>query len=300
MKEVFFAGGSFWGVQKYFDLIDGVVFTEVCYVNGKEMNVKYIDVSRGSGHAEAVYVVYNPKIISLGRLLQYYYNIIDPTSLNHQGDDYGYQYRTGIYYKDKADVEVIVNSLDNLQKLYSEPIVVEVSCAENVVIAEEYQQKFLMKNPFGYCHIPESVFNDLLKESQCVSRKDLSIINGDIREKAYKNSYFDNFEEGIYVDVKNKKPLFLSKDKYEYDCGYPTFSKPIDDDRVIRKTNCANFIFKSELRAKDSGISLGVVFNDGPKEFGGDRYCINSAALKFIPKDMMTVYGYQDYLKYLE
>lgn len=300
MKEICFAGGSFWAVQKYFDLIDGIIYTKACYVNGNKVKVKYNDVINGSGHAEAVYIVYDPKIITLNHLLDYYYDIIDPTTLNKQGKDCGYQYRTGIYYKDKKDVEVIINSLEDLQKVYLKPIVIEVEKLFNMVIAEEYHQKFLAKNPFGYCSLPNKIFEKIKKDNNKISNHNKAIINGLIKEKPYNNKYFDNFETGIYVDIKDKKPLFSSKDKYEYDCGLPTFSKPIKEDMIVKKMSFKHFMVRAEINAKESGNFLGYAFNDGPKELGGMRYCINSASLKFIPKDKMVILGYQDYLKYLE
>jgi len=143
VKDIYLAGGCFWGVQKYFDLIDGVIGTEVGYANGKTKKPNYQNVCNGSGHAETVHVIYNPDIIKLNRLLDYYYDIVDPTSFHKQGMDKGIQYRTGIYYTDKKDVELIVNSLEQLQQKYLKPIVIEVEKLKSKVDKQENSNQSL-------------------------------------------------------------------------------------------------------------------------------------------------------------
>ena len=160
MKEIYLAGGCFWAVQKYFDLIFGVLETEVGYVNGRSARTNYFRIPK-TGHAEAVHIIYNPKVLPLEKLLNYYYEVIDPTSLNKQGNDAGKQYRTGIYYTDKSDVPLIIKSLEELQKKYTKKIVVEVEQLKNFVKAEGYHQDFLKNNPFGYCHIPIQKFEEV-------------------------------------------------------------------------------------------------------------------------------------------
>lgn len=159
MKEIYFAGGCFWGVQKYFDLVDGVTATSVGYANGKTENPTYEDVSwNNTGYAETVKVIYDPSIVSLDRLLRLFYEIIDPTSINRQGNDRGTQYRSGVYYVDQQDRDTIDKSIVELQKKYDKPLVVEVKPLENFYLAEEYHQKYLDKNPGGYCHIGSDKF----------------------------------------------------------------------------------------------------------------------------------------------
>ncbi|MBQ8953016.1 MAG: peptide-methionine (S)-S-oxide reductase MsrA [Clostridia bacterium] len=153
-KIIYLAGGCFWGCQKYFDLTEGVLSTEVGYANGPTANPTYEQVKHEhTGHAETVKVEYDPSVISLEALLQKYFAVIDPTAVNHQGEDYGIQYRTGIYYVDGEDEPVARACLDELAKRYDKPLAVELKPLENFYPAEEYHQKYLEKNPGGYCHI---------------------------------------------------------------------------------------------------------------------------------------------------
>jgi len=160
MKTIYFAGGCFWGVQRFFDQFKGVKETTVGYANGKTANPTYQDVkSQESGHSETVKVDYNSQEISLEKLLDYFYRVIDPTSVNKQGEDEGISYRTGIYYIDESDLDVIKAVTAKIQKQYDEPLAVEILPLENFYNAEEYHQKYLEKNPTGYCHINISMFN---------------------------------------------------------------------------------------------------------------------------------------------
>ena len=163
-KEIYLAGGCFWGVEKYLALLGGVISTEVGYANGHSQNPTYEDVCRGNtGFAEAVRVVYDAKLLDLLTLLDQFYNIIDPTTKNRQGPDIGHQYRTGIYHTEPDDAAIVVKSLSNLQKSYEAPIVTENLPLENYYKAEEYHQKYLDKNPGGYCHIPEYKYEEIRK-----------------------------------------------------------------------------------------------------------------------------------------
>jgi methionine-S-sulfoxide reductase len=159
MKEIYLAGGCFWGAEKYFSLIKGVHETGVGYANGNTANPGYEDVCRrNTGHAETVKVIYDPAVLNLEKLLSLYYEVIDPTSVNRQGADRGTQYRTGIYYVDETDRPVIDSSIGELQKKYSKPVAIEVEPLRNYYPAEEYHQKYLDKNPGGYCHIGQDAF----------------------------------------------------------------------------------------------------------------------------------------------
>ncbi|MCL2574773.1 MAG: peptide-methionine (S)-S-oxide reductase MsrA [Defluviitaleaceae bacterium] len=155
-SEIYLAGGCFWGVEKYLGLLGGVIETEVGYANGHTQSPTYEDVCKGdTGFTEAVRVVYDTDVISFDNLLSHFYNIIDPTTKNRQGADIGDQYRSGIYYTNANETDAIATSLANLQKSYEKPIAVENLPLKNYYKAEEYHQKYLEKNPGGYCHIPE-------------------------------------------------------------------------------------------------------------------------------------------------
>lgn len=166
-SEIYLAGGCFWGTEKYLSLIQGVENTQVGYANGKTLNPTYEEVCRShTGHAETVKVVYDPEVISLEQLLDLYYETIDPTSVNRQGGDVGEQYRTGIYYIDDRDLPVIEKSIQNLQKRYTRPVAIEVKPLENYSPAEEYHQRYLDKNPNGYCHIHPELFRKAAKANR--------------------------------------------------------------------------------------------------------------------------------------
>ena len=159
MKTIYLAGGCFWGVQKYFDQFDGVLATEVGYSNGPEEAPSYRDVCNSSGHAETVKVDYDPEVISLTELLGYYFMVIDPLSVNKQGNDRGIQYRTGIYYTDESQLPEIKAVYKEQEEKAGAKLAVEMEPLKNFYTAEEYHQKYLDKNPGGYCHIPKKMFS---------------------------------------------------------------------------------------------------------------------------------------------
>lgn len=159
-KTIYLAGGCFWGVQKYFDQFQGVLETTVGYANGHTQHPTYQDVkSQESGHSETVKIDYDTEKINLEKLLDYFYLVIDPTSLNKQGEDEGASYRTGIYYIDDSDLDIIQKVTSQVQKSYDKPLAVEILPLDNFYDAEEYHQKYLNKNPTGYCHIPIHMFH---------------------------------------------------------------------------------------------------------------------------------------------
>ena len=160
-KEIYLAGGCFWGTEKYLSLIKGVVETEVGYANGPTARPSYEDVCSGSGHAETVRVVYQADEVALSRILELFYEVIDPVSVNRQGFDVGVQYRSGVYYVQEEDREVILQSLQTLQRRYEKPLAIEAAPLRNFYPAEAYHQKYLAKNPQGYCHIGETEFQKL-------------------------------------------------------------------------------------------------------------------------------------------
>ncbi|PWJ46997.1 peptide-methionine (R)-S-oxide reductase MsrB [Faecalicatena contorta] len=314
-KEIYLAGGCFWGTEKYLQNIPGVLSTEVGYANGDTENPTYEEVCRkNTGHAEAVKVEYDDSKIGLPFILDLYYDVINPISKNRQGGDIGTQYRTGIYFTDEKDEEAILASIDNLQKSYKEKIAIEVKPLANYYKAEEYHQKYLDKNPGGYCHIGADKFEkaekavdtskkyvkktqDELKASLNEMQFEVTQNNG--TEPPYRNEYFNIFEEGIYVDITTGEPLFLSDDKFESGCGWPSFSRPIDSKLIKNITDRSHGMVRTEVRSSNGDAHLGHVFEDGPADQGGLRYCINSASLRFIPREKMEEEGYGEYLSML-
>ncbi|QLB20907.1 peptide-methionine (S)-S-oxide reductase [Vespertiliibacter pulmonis] len=163
-KDIYLAGGCFWGTEAFMQRIKGVINAESGYANGNCLNPSYQQVCSGSGHAEVVKVTYENDKISLTKLLEYYFKVIDPISINQQGADKGIQYRTGIYYVDPQDKPIIEQALNELQRQYTQPLAIENEALEHYFPAEEYHQNYLDKNPNGYCHIDGQLMNQILKE----------------------------------------------------------------------------------------------------------------------------------------
>ena len=309
IKKIYLAGGCFWGVEAYMKRINGVIDANSGYTNGITENPTYEDVIyNGTGHAETVEVIYNSEKISLETLLKYYFRIIDPTSLNKQGNDKGTQYRTGIYYTDLEDKEIIEKEITLLQKNYPKKIMVEVTPLIRFDLAEDYHQDYLKKNPNGYCHIDLSKADNIIIDENKYTKLSDNELKSKLTEKQYKvtqlgdterafnNEYWDFFESGIYVDVTTGEPLFSSKDKFNSQCGWPSFSKPIAPEVLNYHRDSSFNMERVEVVSRVGKAHLGHVFDDGPREFGGLRYCINSAAIEFIPLKNMEEKGY-GYLK---
>ena len=317
-KEIYLAGGCFWGVEAYFERIPGVIDAVSGYANGKSRNPSYRDVIyNGTGHAETIKLSYDPEAISLQQVLEHYLRIIDPTSLNKQGNDRGTQYRTGIYYTDPPDAPVIAAALEQEQKKYDQPIVVENLPLRGFDAAEKYHQDYLAKNPDGYCHVDLSLAEKPLdseleanhqaqgdevsyrRPDDTVLREQLSPLSYDVTqragtERAFSHPYYTLMDPGIYVDVVSGEPLFSSTDKFESSCGWPSFVKPIAQAAVTEHRDTSFNMVRTEVRSAAADSHLGHVFADGPRDRGGLRYCINGAALQFIPLQEMQVAGYGD------
>ncbi|MFV0381311.1 MAG: peptide-methionine (R)-S-oxide reductase MsrB [Breznakia sp.] len=310
-KIIYFAGGCFWGVEQYAKNIFGVLDCEVGYANGKTAMARY-ETLAVSEHAETVKITYDSQVISLRFLLELLFYVVDPTSLNKQGNDKGRQYRSGIYYVEEADVDEIFIFIKNLEKQYKE-IVVEVEKLSNYIPAETYHQDYLVKNPKGYCHIAFDAiralkeikvdpyqYASLSKQEirKTLSKKSYDVMMKGMSERPFTSSYNDFYEDGIYVDRLSNEPLFCSLDKYDAGCGWPSFTKPIDMHSIIEKEDTSYGMQRVETIARVSCGHLGHVFEDGPKNQGGMRYCINGAALRFVDIDEMEKEGY-GYLEYL-
>lgn len=320
-KTIYLAGGCFWGLEKYLSLLDGVTETEVGYANGNTPCPTYEDVCYyGTGHAETVRVDYRPDQISLAFLLEQYYKAIDPTTVNRQGNDKGTQYRTGIYYTDPAEEPALRASIAALQKTLDKPVAIEVAPLHQYCRAEEYHQKYLEKNPGGYCHIGAPLFRSAEnakdpspleappafevpdKESLRAALTPLQyeVTQNRGTEPPFRNAYHDEVREGIYVDITTGEPLFSSRDKFSSGCGWPSFTRPLEDRLVYEQRDTSHGMIRREVRSRLGDAHLGHVFEDGPRDRGGLRYCINSASLRFIPKEEMEREGYGRWLTWLD
>ncbi|MBD5183943.1 MAG: peptide-methionine (S)-S-oxide reductase MsrA [Bacteroidales bacterium] len=310
-KVIYFAGGCFWGTDHLFSLVDGVEKTTAGYANSAVPNPSYEMVCTGrTGAAETVKVEYDDKKVGLTELLSIYFRSIDPTALNRQGNDIGTQYRTGIFYTDASDLPIIEAFVAAVQRRHKEPLAVEVGKLENFYPAELYHQEYLYKNPNGYCHVDPALFAEIRsRKAKNLDKAELKarltplqweVTQNGATERPFINEYDHEFRKGIYVDITDGTPLFVSSRKYNSGCGWPAFSRPIDSTLITEHTDTSFGRVRTEVRSASSGAHLGHVFPDGPMEDGGMRYCINSASLRFIPEEDMEREGYGEYLKMIE
>jgi len=307
VETIYFAGGCFWGVEEYFSRVNGVIDSESGYANGTTENPSYTDVSFGnSGHAETVKVDYDPSVISLDQLVSKYLEIVNPFTINKQGNDIGEQYRTGIYYINDIQKDTVETLITIFEAKKEQEVAIEILPLDNYYKAEEYHQDYLQKNPNGYCHISF----DSVEEEQIVIDEDLypkpsdeeikakltqiqyEVTQNGYTEKAYDNDYFDKKDKGIYVDIVTGEPLFSSNDKYDSGCGWPSFTKPIIDEVVDYNSDLSFNMTRTEVISRSGDSHLGHVFEDGPIDKGGLRYCINSASIRFIALEDMENEGY--------
>ena len=309
---IYLAGGCFWGLEKLMQSIPGVTRTTAGYANGKSDIVPdYQTVSSGrSGYRETVRVGYDPEKISLDALLFAYFRVIDPTIENRQGNDRGTQYQTGIYYTDDASKETVMR-IAEIERERHPAFKVEIGPLTSFYDAEEYHQKYLDKNPGGYCHIRADEFKEAAemiidpgkyprpetgKIAGILDETAFSVTQKGDTEPAFQNAFRDRQEKGIYVDVVTGEPLFTSSDKYQSSCGWPAFSKSIDENTIIPQKDNSFGMKRTEVKSRAGNSHLGHVFSGDRESPSGTRYCINSASLRFIPYAEMEKEGY-GYLK---
>lgn len=300
-NEIYLAGGCFWGVQEYFSRIPGVISSTSGYAQSRVPDPSYRQVCGGqTGAAETVRVVYDPSRVSLAALIRQYFKIIDPFSVNRQGNDVGTQYRTGVYYADDSLKPELERLFAEEARKYDRPLAVELLPLKNFYDAETEHQDYLKKNPGGYCHINFDSLKEFTANQDDLKRRlspmEYHVTQQNGTEPPFSGKYWQTDEPGIYVDIINGEPLFLSTNKFISSCGWPSFVAPVSNSAVREKLDQSHGMIRTEVRASKSDSHLGHVFNDGPN--GSLRYCINSASLRFVPLSELEREGYGEYLKY--